>query len=102
MLKYINYQLSDDDTLQLQAEKDVASAILNTTRQNIDAIKTYIPSLIDIVNNHKSERYSLFCNRSGELNLVEFSTGRTFYSEHVRQEVQQEVQSFISAANTFT
>lgn len=43
MLKYINYQLSDDDTLQLQAEKDVASAILNTTRQNIDAIKTYIP-----------------------------------------------------------
>lgn len=99
MLKYINYQLSDDDTLQLQAEKDVASAILNTTRQNIDAIKTYIPSLIDIVNNHKSERYSLFCNRSGELNLVEFSTGRTFYSEHVLQEVQQEVQSFISAAN---
>lgn len=99
MLKYINYQLSDDDTLQLQAEKDVASAILNTTRQNVDAIKTYVPSLIDIVNNHKAERYSLFCNRSGELNLVEFSTGRTFYSEHVRQEVQQEVQSFISAAN---
>jgi len=99
MLKYINYQLSDDDALQLEAEKKVAAAIQKTTRQNIDAIQTYIPSLLEIVNNHQLERYSLFCASSGELNVVEFSTGRTFYSGQVQQEVQREVEDFISAAN---
>lgn len=99
MLKYINYQLSDDDSLQLEAEKKVAAAIQKTTRQNIDAIQTYIPSLLEIVNNHQLERYSLFCASTGELNVVEFSTGRTFYSGQVQQEVQHEVEDFINAAN---
>ncbi len=99
MLKYINYQLSDDDSLQLEAEKKIAAAIQKTTRQNIDAIQTYIPSLLEIVNNHQLERYSLFCTSTGELNVVEFSTGRTFYSGQVQQEVQHEVEDFINAAN---
>ncbi|MCH8538547.1 MAG: DUF115 domain-containing protein, partial [Alkalimonas sp.] len=101
MLKYINYQLDENTAQQEQLEQEIASSINRTFTANMAAFKQYIPSVLDIVNEHQVQQYSVFCNRHGELNAVDFATGRVLYGEHPYQEISDEVDSFCRLAPYF-
>lgn len=101
MLKYINYQILDDAEQQEALEKQVSVGIARNIRQNIDAFRQHIPSLVSIINEHEVQQYSLFCTKDAELNIVDFATGRVFYQSSVKQDVMAEVQDYYSNAAYF-
>jgi hypothetical protein len=101
MLKYINYQILDNTDQQEALEKQVSVYIGRTIRQNIDAFRSHIPSLVDIINEHQVQQFSLFCTKDAELNIVDFATGRVFYQSNVKQDVMAEVQQYYSHAAYF-
>ncbi|KOO58145.1 hypothetical protein WH43_10170 [Rheinheimera sp. KL1] len=101
MLKYINYQILDNAEEQNELEKKMSGIIARNIRQNVDAFRTYIPSMVSVINQHKIQQYSLFCTKDFELNIVDFATGRVFYSSDVKQDVLQEVEQFYTHASYF-
>lgn len=101
MLKYINYQILDNNDQQEALEKQVSVTIGRNIRQNIDAFRQHIPSLVGIINDHEVQQYSLFCTKDAELNIVDFATGRVFYQSTAKLEVMAEVQDYYSHAAYF-
>jgi len=101
MLKYINYQILDNADQQEALEKQVSATIARNIRQNIDAFRQNIPSMVKIINEHEVQQYSLFCTKDSELNIVDFATGRVFYQSAARHEVMAEVQDYYSHAAYF-
>lgn len=101
MLKYINYQILDNNDQQEALEKQVSVTIGRNIRQNIDAFRQHIPSLVGIINDHEVQQYSLFCTKDAELNIVDFATGRVFYQSTAKLEVMAEVQEYYSHAAYF-
>ena len=101
MLKYINYQILDNSDQQEALEKQVSATIARNIRQNIDAFRQNIPSMVKIINEHEVQQYSLFCTKDSELNIVDFATGRVFYQSKARHEVMAEVQDYYSHAAYF-
>lgn len=101
MLKYINYQILDNSDQQEALEKQVSVSIGRNIRQNIDAFRHHIPSLVSLIDEHKMQQYSLFCTKDAELNIVDFATGRVFYESAVRQDIIAEVQDYYKQAAYF-
>ncbi len=101
MLKYINFQLMDDEQAQQLLEKQIAPAISRNIRQNIDAFRQHIPSMLGLLEEHTTHQYSLFCSKQGQLNIVDFATGRVFYGSDPQTEVATEVASFCQRAPYF-
>ncbi|MBY0416722.1 MAG: hypothetical protein K2W88_01500, partial [Pararheinheimera sp.] len=98
MLKYINYQILDDADQQEALEKQVSVTIGRNIRQNVDAFRQNIPSMVSLINDHQVQQYSLFCTKDAELNIVDFATGRVLYQSSVKEEVLAEVQEFYAQA----
>ncbi|KKO47042.1 hypothetical protein WG68_03695 [Arsukibacterium ikkense] len=94
MLKYIKYQLDPDDVKQAASEQKAAASIKPRFNKNLQAISQHIPSILPIVQQHSMQQYSVFCTRAAELNIVDFATGRVWYSETPEAEVAREVESF--------
>lgn len=101
MLKYINYQLLDDEEQQKQLEKAVAPGISRHIRQNVDAFRQYIPSVLHMLEQHEVQQFSVFCTKDQQLNIVDFATGRVFYSADPRQEVADELSEYFQRASYF-
>lgn len=98
MLKYINYQLDADDAVQAQLEQDISAQINQRFKSNIAAFSQHIPSVVSMLEQHAIQQYSVFCTRSGELNIVDFATGRVWYGETPFEEVADEVVQFCQQA----
>ncbi|MBU1312330.1 MAG: DUF115 domain-containing protein [Gammaproteobacteria bacterium] len=101
MLKYINYQLLDDEEQQKQLERAVAPLISRNIRQNIDAFRQYIPSALQLLEQHEVQQFSVFCTKEQQLNIVDFATGRVFYTIDPRQEVANELSQYFQQASYF-
>jgi hypothetical protein len=101
MLKYINYQLLDDEEQQKQLERAVAPLISRNIRQNIDAFRQYIPTMLPVIEQHDLQQHSLFCTKEQQLNIVDFATGRVFYSTEPAQEVADELSVYFQQASYF-
>lgn len=101
MLKYINYQLLDDEEQQKQLERAVAPVISRNIRQNIDAFRQYIPSVLQMLQEHEVQQFSIFCTAQQQLNIVDFATGRVFYTADPMQEVADELSDYFQQASYF-
>jgi len=101
MLKYINYQLSDNAEQQQEIEKALSADIHRNLQQNLNAVRLHLPALIPEIEHHNIQRYSLFCTKNNELNIVEFGSGRTFYSASPRQEVMEELAGYYQTPSYF-
>lgn len=101
MLKYINYQLLDDEEQQKQLERAVAPVISRNIRQNIDAFRQYIPSVLQMLQEHEVQQFSIFCTAQQQLNIVDFATGRVFYTADPMQEVADELSDYFQHASYF-
>ena len=98
MLKYINYQLDPDNASQAQLEKDISAQINQRFKTNVAAFNQHIPSIMPILEQHAIQHYSVFCTKNGELNIVDFATGRVWYSDSPFEEVAEEVNQFCQQA----
>lgn len=97
MLKFINFQL-DDTTIQNKLEQQISSLIQQNIRSNINAFRQYHPQLLELINQHELTEHSVFCTKTAQLNIVNINTGRVTYGHSPVQEMQAEVEKFVSHA----
>ncbi len=96
MLKDIRLHLDPDEVTQQALEADHASSIQQRYETNLKAFSANIPNLAVQLNQLSAQNISVFCNRDGAANLVDFGTGRTLYGLHPFDEVQQHVRNWIA------
>lgn len=94
MLKNIRLHLEKDEEKQALLEEKLGSKILATHNNNINSFARNIPSLLPLVQSPKLQNHALFCNKFGEINVVDYGVGRTLYNFHPEQEVSEQLARF--------
>ncbi len=91
MLKNIRLHIEKDEQLQAELDEKLAKQIIETHSSNINAFQRSIPSLLPYVQNTDLANYSIFINKYGENNIVDYGMGRTFYGFHPEEEVLEQL-----------
>jgi hypothetical protein len=91
MLKNIRLHIEKDENKQAELDEKLAKQIIETHNNNINAFQRNIPSLLTYVKNTDLANYSVFINKYGENNIVDYGMGRTFYGFHPEQEVREQL-----------
>jgi hypothetical protein len=91
MLKNIRLHIEKDEQKQALLDETLAGHILTTHNSNINAFQRNIPSLLSYVQTTDLANYSVFINKYGENNIVDYGMGRTFYGFHPEQEVLEQL-----------
>ena len=91
MLKNIRLHIEKDEQKQAELDEKLAKQIIETQSSNINAFQRNIPSLITYVKNTDLANYSIFVNKYGENNIVDYGMGRTFYGFHPKEEVLEQL-----------
>ena len=86
MLKNIKLHLNQDEDLQAEREQKLAQDMAGIFKKNINAFQRFMPNLLPVVKNVSSTNISIFCNKDGECNLVDYGQGRTLYGFQPRAE----------------
>jgi hypothetical protein len=91
MLKNIRLHIEKDEQQQAELDEKLAKQIIETHSSNINAFQRNIPSLLPYVQNTDLANYSIFINKYGENNIVDYGMGRTFYGFHPEEEVLEQL-----------
>ncbi|GAC18739.1 motility associated factor glycosyltransferase family protein [Paraglaciecola arctica] len=91
MLKNIRLHIEKDEQKQALLDEKLASHILTTHQSNINTFQRNIPSLLPYVQNPNLANHSIFINKYGENNIVDYGMGRTFYGFHPEEEVLEQL-----------
>jgi hypothetical protein len=98
MLSLIGDFLHADVDKQALAELQNAVHLHQQLQANLLFFKSINPDLFQLIVQHSGSRYSVFCTKDMQLNLVEVSSGRVLYAENPALEATEEVSSFCKAA----
>jgi len=98
MLSLIGDFLHVDTEVQALTEQRTAIQLHQSLQSNLLFFKKFNPELFNQVVRHQVSRYSVFCTKTGDLNIVEAASGRVLYTSDPTREVQTEVASFCQAA----
>lgn len=79
MLKDIRIHLDANEEQQSELEKQLAESAIQNYRRNVTAFRTHIPSLATTIERGKNQNISIFINRNGDFNIVNFNNGLTLY-----------------------
>ncbi|WP_414830130.1 6-hydroxymethylpterin diphosphokinase MptE-like protein [Alteromonas sp. H39] len=96
MIESIQLHLSDDEDYQVSLEKKLSELISRQFRKNLIAFRSYMPSVATLLNGITSSNLSVFCNKHGEANVVDYGQGRVFYGTHPQKEVLQQYHDFLA------
>jgi len=91
MLKNIRLHIEKDEQKQSELDEKLAGHILTTHNSNLNVFQRNIPSLLPYVKNTDLANYSIFINKYGENNIVDYGMGRTFYGFHPQEEVLEQL-----------
>ncbi len=91
MLKNIRLHLEKDEEKQAALDDALAKNIVETRSNSFNAFQRNIPSLLPLIKDSKLSNLSLFINKWGETNIVDYGIGRTFYGFHPQEEINQQV-----------
>ncbi|QJR81824.1 motility associated factor glycosyltransferase family protein [Alteromonas pelagimontana] len=94
MLKNIHLHVDSDEFRQHALEQQAAKEIDQRQRENLNAIQRYMPNIRNYLLADKSSSVSVLCNKHGELNIVDYQSGRVLYGEHPYEEAQEQVRYF--------
>ncbi|WAJ71045.1 motility associated factor glycosyltransferase family protein [Catenovulum adriaticum] len=94
MLKDIRMHLAEDDDKQAQLETQLSEKIHKIHNQNATAFAQFIPSMLADVQNVTTQNISIFSNKNGEVNLVDYGAGRTVYGLNPNKEISAQVNAF--------
>lgn len=98
MLKNIRLHIEKDEEKQHELEQKLATTILACQNKNINSFARNIPSLLPVIQHPIMQNHSLFCNKYGEINIVDYGIGRTLYGFHPQAEISAQVADFIQHA----
>ncbi|MFC7003963.1 6-hydroxymethylpterin diphosphokinase MptE-like protein [Bowmanella sp. JS7-9] len=105
MLKDIRLHLHQDEDAQTALEDLQADFIAAQFQQNMRALRAHMPSVAAELEQVRSQNISIFCNKSGGHNIVDYGTGRVLYGLEPQQEITTHLQHwqqhplFIDLAN---
>ncbi len=91
MLKNIRLHLHEDEDKQSALDQKLAIHIVETQRKNLNVFRRNIPSIIPLIENTNLKSHSLFSNKFGEINIVDYGQGRVLYGFHPEDEIKQQV-----------
>ncbi|MDO6568451.1 DUF115 domain-containing protein [Alteromonas sp. 1_MG-2023] len=100
MLQQIQYHIHKDEAKQQKVEQDLAFTIKENYRLSIGALDRYIPSLTKLVRENESKISTLLCNKSGELNIVNYNSGQVLYGMHPEREIIEHFNDYLSKPST--
>ena len=96
MLKNVRLHIELDEVKQLELESKLANRIASTHKKNLAAFKRFIPSMLPFVQQISLDSISPFSNKDGDINLINYATGRTFYGRNPSVEIESQVKYFLS------
>lgn len=91
MLKNIRLHLEKDEEKQAALDDALAKNIVETRSNSFNAFQRNIPSLLPLIKDSRLSNLSLFINKWGETNIVDYGIGRTLYGFHPQEEINQQV-----------
>ncbi|MGI5310126.1 6-hydroxymethylpterin diphosphokinase MptE-like protein [Rheinheimera sp. WS51] len=65
---------------------------------NLAAFSQYCPSILNQLVGYKINQYNLFCTQLGQANLLDLTNGQALYSNNPKNEINNEVESFLHDA----
>lgn len=92
MLKNIRLHIEKDEEKQAVLDQSLAKLILETQHNNINAFQRNIPSILPFIESVNLTSHSLFCNKFGEVNIVDYGLGRVLYGFDPKEEVCRQVE----------
>ena len=98
MLKNIKLHLHQNEDLQKEREQKLAQDMAVIFKKNINGFQRFLPNLLPIVRSDSSTNISVFCNKDGECNLVDYGQGRTLYGFQPRAESIEHVKKWAEHA----
>ncbi|GGF52273.1 motility associated factor glycosyltransferase family protein [Alteromonas lipolytica] len=96
MLKNIKLHIDEDEVVQSELEADLAHTLQLRLKENIQAFQRNIPNLVPFVRTSVSQNISIFCNKNGQPNIVDYGQGRVMYGFDPLQEVTSQVAHFLA------
>ncbi|XOV79288.1 MAG: 6-hydroxymethylpterin diphosphokinase MptE-like protein [Aestuariibacter sp.] len=91
MLKDIRLHIDDDENKQTEIEAELAARIAETKTKNVNAFQRNIPTLLAYLKEGINSNISIFCNKHGDVNIVDYGLGRTFYGLYPEREIKEQV-----------
>jgi hypothetical protein len=98
MLKNIRLHIDKNEEQQAHVEQLTAAFIDTQFKKNLLAFRAHIPSLVDQIQTIRNDNISIFCNKYGQFNIVDYGVGRTFYGLEPEKEVQAQFSNYIEHA----
>lgn len=95
MLKNIRLHIEKDEQKQDELEAKLAATLQTVHKDNINAFQRNIPSLMPYITQTQSQNLSIFCNKFGHFNIVDYGLGRVFYGFDPEQDAKSQVDEFL-------
>lgn len=94
MLKNIRIHLEPDEQKQELLEVEFAQQCSTRLAKNRDAFLRNIPAVLPYISNFSNKSISVFCNKTGQANIVNLNNGRTVYGLDPEAEISRQVENF--------
>lgn len=101
MIETIQLHLHDDETQQVSNETALSEKMHQNYMRNLAAFKFHMPAVADALQREKSKNISVFCNKYGEGNVVDYGLGRVLYGLHPKAEIKAQFDAFCTAPLCF-
>ncbi|MDP2597875.1 motility associated factor glycosyltransferase family protein [Alteromonas stellipolaris] len=98
MLNKIQFHIHENEQEQQQIEEEVAKLIQQRHHHGVEAFKRYIPNLLTSLSSNRTRSATVFCNKLGNINIIDYRTGNVLYGLHPEQESKEHIISAISRA----
>lgn len=94
MRQLIQFHINSADEQQQALEQQLAQRVESTYRRNLRAFTQTVPGIHEKLTSDVVQRMSLFANKHGEPNIVDYTNGRAFYGEFPKRESELHVDGF--------
>lgn len=94
MLKNIRLHINNDESKQAEIEALSAKSVEENYKNNLRAFLEHIPSLAEYLNTTVTTNISIFTNKFGHFNFVDYGAGRTLYGLHPEEEIKKQVENY--------
>lgn len=101
MQKNIAFQSHPDDATQSKKDKKLSAYILKRKTKNAAALRRNYPDLYERFFDYKLKKYSVFINRSDEVNILNFSDATTLYGLNAGQQQLEHADYFLENKSDF-
>ncbi|WOI36651.1 6-hydroxymethylpterin diphosphokinase MptE-like protein [Alteromonas sp. CI.11.F.A3] len=99
MLNKIQFHIDENEQKQQQIEMEAAKLIQRRNHEGVEAFKRYIPNLLPSLTSNRSRSATVFCNRLGNINIIDYLSGNVLYGLNPEQESKNHIKEAISRSS---